>query len=60
MMAPATVPLVLNSPVTIAAAAPESSSRINPTKRVLRFIVPLTDGPTYLGDIELAVSPSDD
>lgn len=34
--------------------------RINPTKRVLRFTVPLTDGDTYLGDIELAVSPKDE
>src|SRR5579859_1054087 len=33
--------------------------RINPTKRELRFIVPLTDGETYLGDLELAVSPQD-
>lgn len=34
--------------------------RINPTRRTLRFIVPLTDGPTYLGDVELAVSPQDE
>lgn len=34
--------------------------RINPTRRTLRFIVPLTDGPTYLGDVDLAVSPNDD
>ena len=33
--------------------------RINPTKRELRFVVPLADGQSYLGDIELAVSPQD-
>jgi outer membrane usher protein len=33
--------------------------KINPTKRILRFIVPVTDGPTYLGDIDLAVAPDD-
>ena len=37
-----------------------SQAKINPTNRELRFIVPLTDGPTYLGDLELAVSPQDD
>jgi outer membrane usher protein len=26
---------------------------------VLRFIVPLTDGPSYLGDVELSVAPDD-
>lgn len=35
------------------------AERINPTKRDLHFTVPLTDGPTYLGDIELTVSPQD-
>lgn len=44
-------------------AAPAGPSvehqRINPTRRTLRFIVPLTDGPTYLGDVDLAVSPDD-
>jgi outer membrane usher protein len=35
------------------------AERINPTKHELRFIVPLADGPTYLGDIELAVSSND-
>lgn len=35
-------------------------TRINPTQRTLRFIVPVTDGPTYLGDVELAVSPKDE
>ena len=38
-------------------AAPRG--RINPTKRTLRFIVPLNDGLTYLGDVDLSVSPSD-
>ena len=36
------------------------AERINPTSRELVFIVPLTDGPTYLGDVELAVSPRDE
>ena len=39
--------------------APPTPLRINPTNRELRFTVPLTDGPTYLGDVELAVSPRD-
>ncbi|WP_176593728.1 fimbria/pilus outer membrane usher protein [Sphingobium sp. EM0848] len=34
--------------------------RINPTKRTLWFVVPLADGPAYLGDVELAVSPGDE
>ena len=29
-------------------------TRINPTKRELRFIVPVSDGEAYLGDVELA------
>lgn len=33
--------------------------RINPTNRVLEFIVPLTIDQTYLGDVNLAVSPQD-
>ena len=33
--------------------------RINPTSRTLRFIVPVTDGPTYLGDVKLAVATDD-
>ena len=48
-----------------AAAAPtdretKTPDRINPTSRELRFIVPLTDGSSYLGDIELAVSIKDE
>lgn len=39
-----------------AAAAPV---RINPTKRTLRFVVPVTDNGVYLGDINLAVAPDD-
>jgi outer membrane usher protein len=50
---------VLAPPPTAVATATPALVRINPTKRVLRFIVPLTDGPTYLGDVELAVSPED-
>lgn len=37
----------------------QTATRINPTKRDLHFTVPLTDGDTYLGDIELTVSPQD-
>ena len=55
---------------TAQAAAPASQTlpmaeasvprpRINPTKRVLRFVVPVTDGPSYLGDVNLAVAPDD-
>lgn len=44
----------------IISSAPASMhQRINPTNRVLRFIVPLTDGPSYLGDVELSVAPDD-
>jgi len=42
-----------------AAASARPTQRINPTKRTLRFIVPVTDGPVYLGDIDLAVAPDD-
>jgi outer membrane usher protein len=42
-----------------AADAVRPPVKINPTKRTLRFIVPVTDGPTYLGDVTLAVSPDD-
>lgn len=38
---------------------PTPAQRINPTSRELQFIVPLTDGPAFLGEIELAVSPQD-
>ena len=41
------------------AVSPPVKARINPTKRTLRFIVPVTDGPTYLGDVALAVAPGD-
>src|SRR5260221_12959479 len=37
----------------------QKAERINPTSRELDFIVPLTDGPSYLGDITLAVAPDD-
>ena len=53
-------------PVPEAGAAPALSpapapvERINPTSRVLRFIVPVNDGEVYLGDIQLAVSPKDE
>lgn len=33
--------------------------KINPTKRTLRFVVPVTDNGRYLGDINLAVAPDD-
>jgi outer membrane usher protein len=39
--------------------APVAKTRINPTKRVLRFVVPLTDNGNYLGDVDLAVDPDD-
>lgn len=50
-----------NQPNAAVAAAPAELApiRINPTKRTLRFIVPVTDGPTYLGDVNLAVAPDD-
>src|SRR5579872_5280890 len=38
---------------------PAAKARINPTKRVLRFVVPLTDDGNYLGDVDLAVDPQD-
>src|SRR5437588_9854205 len=41
------------------AVAPAPKVRINPTKRVLRFVVPLTDNGNYLGDVALAVDPPD-
>ena len=31
---------------------------INPTNRTLRFVVPVTDGPTYLGDVNLRLPPT--
>ena len=42
---------------TAEASAPKV--KINPTKRVLRFVVPLTDNGNYLGDVDLAVDPND-
>lgn len=42
-----------------AVTLPVEHQRINPTRHILRFVVPLTDGPTYLGDVDLAVSPDD-
>ena len=42
-------------PMPVAVAPAVAHQRINPTNRVLRFIVPLTDGPSYLGDVELSV-----
>lgn len=44
------------APAAVQAAPPV---RLNPTRRVLRFVVPLTDGETYLGDVDLAVAPDD-
>ena len=38
---------------------PVPKVRINPTKRTLKFVVPVTDGPAYLGDVDLAVAPDD-
>ena len=38
---------------------PAFGHRLNPTARTLRFIVPVTDGTNYLGDVELAVAPDD-
>ena len=49
----------LTSAAPMAAVAAVVAQRINPTNRVLRFIVPLTDGPRYLGDVELSVAPDD-
>jgi outer membrane usher protein len=49
-------------PVPVAATAVPASStrvRINPTKRILRFVVPLTDNGLYKGDVDLAVDPQD-
>lgn len=46
-------------PMPVAVAPAVARERINPTNRVLRFIVPLTDGPSYLGDVELSVAPDD-
>lgn len=43
----------------VAPAPVAARERINPTKRVLRFVAPLTDGPSYLGDVELLVAPDD-
>ena len=42
-----------------APVTPSAKVKINPTKRVLRFVVPLTDSGNYLGDVELAVDPQD-
>jgi outer membrane usher protein len=42
------------------AAAQPPAPKINPTARELRFIVPVSDGEIYLGDVELAVSPRDE
>ncbi|MDF8335048.1 fimbria/pilus outer membrane usher protein [Novosphingobium cyanobacteriorum] len=44
-----------------ATAVPSAPAiRINPTKRDLHFIVPVTDGETFLGEVELTVSPRDE
>ena len=53
------VAMMVEQAVTSAPQPTAAPGKINPTKRVLRFIVPLTDGPTYLGDVELAVAPDD-
>ena len=47
------------APAAPPAGAPAPKPRINPTKRVLRFVVPLTDNGNYLGDVDLAVDPQD-
>ena len=54
---PATPAAPGNGPATADAGA--DAIKINPTKRTLRFIVPVTDGATYLGDVTLAVAPDD-
>jgi outer membrane usher protein len=56
--------LALTQGATVAHAqsadvAAASKVKINPTKRTLRFTVPVTDGPNYLGEINLAVTPDD-
>lgn len=62
---PAIASLLTAEPVATASDGAVAQSvaappiKINPTKRVLRFDVPLTDNGNYLGDVELAVDPQD-
>jgi outer membrane usher protein len=56
MPAPVEVAVVADSPETPALPLVR---RMNPTGKALRFIVPVSDGPTYLGDVELIVAPDD-
>lgn len=49
----------MTPPVPVVSTPAAVKQRINPTNRVLRFVVPLTDGPAYLGDVELSVAPDD-
>lgn len=55
-IAPASPPPAV-APVT---ETPPATERINPTNKVLKFIVPVSDGEIYLGDASLAVSPKDE
>lgn len=56
---PAATPLFALVQAAVEAAPASERVRINPTKRTLRFVVPLNDGETYLGDVDLAVAPDD-
>lgn len=58
--------MALAAAQAVAQSVPESGAqiavapvKINPTKRILRFVVPVTDDGLYLGDINLAVAPDD-
>ena len=56
---PAATPLFALVQAAVEAAPASERVRINPTKRTLRFVVPLNDVETYLGDVDLAVAPDD-
>ena len=56
----AATPLFTLVQAAVEAAPASERVRINPTKRTLRFVVPLNDGETYLGDVDLAVAPDDE
>lgn len=51
--------IAAEAPALPAGGTASAQGKINPTNRVLRFIVPITDGPTYLGDVDLAVATDD-
>lgn len=55
----AATPLFALMQAVVEEAPASARGRINPTKRTLRFVVPLNDGETYLGDVDLAVTPDD-